>query len=264
MTPATDRFVELVEGDDEFALPLDEITLLVAAHAYPGLDVAAELARLDGLAATCPEPTVEALRQHLFVDLGFAGNHRRYGDPRNSFLNDVLTRRVGIPISLSVLTMEVGRRLGLSLDGIGMPGHFLVRYDTEDGGRFLDPFDGGRPLSVEDCARLFRAVHGAGPPFTADLLAPVGPRAIVVRMLANLRQIYLAVGDARSAGWVHRLRAAVPAASASDQADVARALASLGRFGEAAARLDALADAVPEPGADRARAEAVSLRARLN
>lgn len=257
----TGRFIELVQRPDD-DIPLDEAALLVAAHAYPGLDVAAEQARLDSLAAACPAPTLDGLRHHLFEDFGLTGNTRRYGDPRNSFLNDVLTRRVGIPISLSVVTMEVGRRLGLILSGVGMPGHFLVRQEADS--RLLDPFSGGRMVDLTGCAALYRALHGPGAAFGPHLLAPVGPRSILVRMLANLRQLYLTAGNAAATGWVYELRAAVPAASPADRADVARALASIGRFTEAAAALDALAETVPEDGAQEARARAVSLRALLN
>ncbi len=262
VTSPTDRFADLV-ARPEAEIPLDEAAFLIAAHAHPDLDVEAELSRLDGLAATCPEPTLDGLRRHLFDDLGFSGNHRRFSDPHNSFLNDVLSRRVGIPISLSVLTMEVGRRIGVPLVGVGMPGHFLVRHQ-EGAGELLDPFGGGRLLDLADCARLFSSVHGEAPSFDPALLAAIGPRAILVRMLTNLRQLYLARGDARSAGWVYRLRAAIPAETAQDQVDVARALASVGRFDEAAARLEVVADLVDAPGADRARARALSLRAMLN
>ncbi|HET7487305.1 MAG TPA: transglutaminase-like domain-containing protein [Acidimicrobiales bacterium] len=261
MSVATERFAELVAGPEE-DLPLDEAALLIAAHAYPDLDVAAQLARLDDLAAGCAPATVDGLRRHLFDELGFAGNGRRYGDPRNSFLNDVLDRRVGIPISLSVLTLEVGRRLGVDLEGVGMPGHFLVRHVPD--GRLIDPFNGGRVLGVQDCARLYRAVHGADATFGPHLLAPVGPRTVLVRMLANLRQLFLAAGDARRAGWAYELRAAVPPGTPADRADVARALASIGRFPEAADVLDELAECVPDAAAGEARARAVSLRALLN
>lgn len=260
MTP-TERFAELVQRPDE-AIPLDQAALLVAAHAYPDLDLAAELARLDGLAAGCRPTSVDGLRRHLFGEIGLAGNTRRYGDPRNSFLNDVVTRRLGIPISLSVVTIEVGRRLGLTLSGVGMPGHFLVRSDGD--GRLIDAFNGGRILDPADCARLYRALHGVRATFEPHLLAPVGNRAILVRLLANLRQVFLAAGDARSAGWVYELRAAIPATSPADAADVARALASIGRFTEAAATLEALAERVDAGGARDARSRAVSLRALLN
>jgi regulator of sirC expression with transglutaminase-like and TPR domain len=261
MIAATDRFAEVVRLP-EADIPLDEAALLIAAHAYPDLDVTAELGRLDDLAARCPEPTVESLRRYLFDDIGFGGDVRHYGDPRNSFLNDVMDRKVGIPISLSVLTIEVGRRLGLTLVGVGMPGHFLVRH--EDGGEILDPFGGGRSLDPDDCQKLFRNVHGPGPTFGPQMLATAGRRAILVRMLTNLRHLYLAAGDAPSSGWVYRLRAAVPPETPADRADVARALASVGRFVEAAATLDELAEQVSGEGADQARARAVSLRALLN
>ncbi len=261
MTSPTERFTGLVQLD-EADIPLDEAALLIAAHAYPGLDVASELSRLDGLAAVCPSPTLDALRHHLFDDFGLAGNTRRYADPRNSFVNDVLTRRQGIPVSLSVVMIEVGRRLGLMLAGIAMPGHFLVR--DEAGGRLVDPFNGGRLLELDDVARLYRSQHGSRAPFGPALLAPVGPRAILVRMLANLRHLYLAAGNARAAGWVYELRATIPAATPADSADVARSLASIGRFTEAAATLDAMAETVPDAGAAEARARAVSLRALLN
>ena len=264
MISRTERFGELVRRPDD-EIPLDEAALLIAAHAYPDLDLAAEMARLDRLAEECPEPTLEGLRSHLFDDLGFSGNRRRYEDPHNSFLNDVLSRRVGLPISLSVLTIEVGRRLGVPLAGVGMPGHFLVRHQA-GAGELLDPFGGGRLLDAAGCARLFTSLHGDRVAFGPHLLAVSGARAILVRMLANLRHVYLAAGDARSTGWVYRLRALVPAETPSERADVARALASLGRFSEAAIALESLADAdgVDREGAEQARVRAASLRALLN
>ncbi len=155
---ATDRFREVVSGA-EAAVPLDEAALLIAAHAHPGLDVHAELAKLDALAESCFAPTLDALTRHLFVDLGFRGNRRQYYDPRNSFLDDVVARRIGIPISLSVLAIVVGRRLGVPLAGVGLPGHFLVR-DRVDAEVFVDPFDGGAVLDRAGCERAFRRVQG--------------------------------------------------------------------------------------------------------
>lgn len=259
--PPTARFAAVVQGPED-DLPLDEAALLIAAHAYPGLDVDAEVGRLDELAVGCAAPTLDGIVHHLFADLGFAGNSRRYADPRNSFLNDVVARRVGIPISLSVLTMEVGRRLGVPLVGVGLPGHFLVRHEVD--GQLLDPFNGGRRLGPQDAEGIFRASHGPAVPFGPHLLAATGRRAILVRMLANLRALYLAAGDAWSAGWVYELRAAIPADTPADSADVARALASIGRFTEAAEELEELAERVPPDGAQEARARAVSLRALLN
>ena len=261
MTDATARFAELV-GRPDAEIALDEGAFLIAAHAYPDLDVDREQGRLDELAASCP-PTLEGVCERLFDVLGFTGNRRRYSDPRNSFLNEVLDRRLGIPISLAVLTMEVGRRVGLTLEGVGMPGHFLVRH-LGDPPVLVDAFSGGRILTEDDCAELFRSVHGTTAPFDPSMLAPVGNRAILTRMLANLRQVYLATGNAWAAGWVLRLRTTVPAETPQELADVAAAEAAIGRFADAAARLEELAEHLPEQAADRARGEAKLLRSRLN
>lgn len=262
LSDITERFAELVtRGDDD--IPLDEAALLVAAHAYPDLDLVAELARLDEMAEACRGCDLDGLRHHLFEVLGFSGNKQRYGDPRNSFLNEVMRRRVGIPISLAVLTMEVGRRVSVPFEGIGMPGHFLVRHAVEPQ-VLVDPFGGGRILEAADCEALFRSVYGDSANFDPAMLVAVDKRAILVRMLANLRQLYLARGDTWSTGWVLRLRAEIPAGSAPEMADVAAAHAALGRFPEAATMLENLADLLPDEGAERARAEAKLQRSRLN
>ena len=261
MSGPSGRFVELVQRPEP-EVALDEAALLIAAHAYPDLDVGGQLARLDELAEACPEPTLDGLRQHLFAGLGFTGNTRRYADPRNSFLNDVLDRRVGIPITLSVLTMEVGRRVGLQLQGVGMPGHFLVRHVPD--GSVLDPFSRGRLLDAEQCEELFHDVHGAEAAFHTSLMAPVGPRAILARMLANLRHVYGAMGNAPSLGWVLRLRASIPARTPHELAELAGVLDSLGRFAEAADAVEALAEQMTGRDAEQARAHAKLLRSRLN
>lgn len=258
----TARFAELVGRSDD-DLPLDEAAMLIAAHAYPDLDVARELAGLDEIAAGCEGADLDGLRHHLFEVVGFAGNTGRYGDPRNSYLNDVVRRRLGIPISLAVVTMEVGRRVGVTFEGIGMPGHFLVRHAGTPK-VLLDPFGRGRVLEPDECEALFRTVYGESAPFDPSVLVPVGKRAILTRMLANLRQVFLAAGDVWSTGWVLRLRTTIPAGNAADMADVAAAHAALGRFMEAAAMLDALADLLPEQAANRARGEARLQRSRLN
>jgi regulator of sirC expression with transglutaminase-like and TPR domain len=247
---ATARFVELVSGPED-RIPLDEGALLIAAHAYPHLDVAAQLRRLDALAEECPRPTLEGLCEYLFADAGFAGNAAEYHDPRNSYLNDVLDRRLGIPISLSVLTIEIGRRLGLPLAGVGMPGHFLVRH-RGDPPVLLDPFGGGRHLTEAEAEDLFRSLGGTGP-FPPQFLDPVGPRAILTRMLANLQGIFIG-RDNGQAAWVLRLRLAIPGLEKDERVGLARALAALGRFDLAATELGDLGLA------DEAR----SLRARSN
>ncbi len=259
---ATARFAQLV-GGPETEIRLDEGALLIAAHAYPGLDLAGQQGRLDEVAASCADGGLDGLRRHLFEVLGFRGNTRRYADPRNSFLNDVLDRRTGIPIALAVVTMEVGRRVGLQLQGVGMPGHFLVRHDA-DPPTLIDPFGGGRLLGERECEGLFRKVHGAYAPFDPSLLTTAGPRAILTRMLANLRHLYQSTGDARALGWVLELRMSIPASSPYELADVASAQAALGRFAEAAHTLETVADLLPDEDVERARAHAGLLRSRLN
>jgi regulator of sirC expression with transglutaminase-like and TPR domain len=207
-SPARARFKMLVERP---VVPLDEAALAIAAEEYPGLDAAAYLARLDALGALvrhrAREPRraagrLRALCDVLFEELGFRGNGESYYDPRNSFLNEVLERRLGIPISLSVLLMEVGRRAGLPLQGVGLPRHFLVKLRPEAGPEvFIDAFDGGALLSRDECAARFRG----GP--TAQELHPrwfeaVTPRQILGRMLQNLKRIYVEQGDDVRAYWV--------------------------------------------------------------
>ena len=263
MVDPTTRFAELVQGPEP-AIPLDEAVLLVAAHAEPALDVGAELGRLDDLAAGVPAPTLAALRHHLFVDLGFAGNDVDYHDPRNSFLNAVLDRRTGIPISLSILTIEVGRRIGVPLGGVGMPGHFLVR-DERDPDLFLDPFARGAVLDRGGCEARFRAIAGPAAVFDPSFLEPVGARAILGRVLANLRTIYVGAGDSDALAWVLRLRVALPDVARTERRSLASVLATKGRFLEGAEQLELLATEVAdEASAAQARAGAARLRAKLN
>lgn len=192
----------------EASIDLGEASLLIALDAYPDLDVDAYLARLDALAAplaqridpAAPLPAwVEAVNGHLFGEEGFRGNEADYYDPRNSYLNEVLDRRLGIPITLSVVYLEVARRIGLDAVGVGLPGHFVLEARRGDQTMLLDPFHGGVPLDVEDCARLVEETHGSGFPFSEDLLVPVPKRAILGRILNNLKMIYLRSGDAERA-----------------------------------------------------------------
>jgi len=260
MADAGTEFARLVQGaEDDIAL--DEGALLIAAHAYPDLDVAGELGRLDDLARRCPATGPQDVVAYLCEDCGFSGNRHHYDDPRNSFLNDVLRRRTGIPITLAVLAMEVGRRAGVPLSGVGLPGHFLVL----GGDVLLDPFNGGRRLDTEQCQALLLDTAGPDVPFDTSLLAPVGPRAILARILANLRQIYLRSGDTVGLAWVVRLRTSIPGLPRTELVDLARALVRRGRFSEGAMALEELA-AAPAPGvdSDRLRASARLLRARLN
>lgn len=211
-----ERFAALVAGD-EGSLPLDEAALVMAAAVAPGTDVDAGLAALDELAAGCKGRTFDDLRQYLFVSQGFRGDEENYYDAANSFLDQVIARRRGIPITLAVVTIEVGRRLGLSIDGIGMPGHFLVHHD----GGLYDPFHGGRIIDRAGCEALYSALGGGGE-LEASMLAPVGPLAIVTRMLANLKRIYTTEGDLDALERVLRLRTAIPGAPDDDHHQLTR------------------------------------------
>jgi len=207
MLPAArERFAQLVSGPEE-ELDLAEAALLIAQEEHPELDVAGYLRRLDGLAAAvrarlpeAPEPAdiIHSLNIQLFGEEGLAGNESEYYDPRNSFLNEVLDRKRGIPITLSVIYLEVGRRLGLPLAGVGFPGHFLVKYSGADGELVLDPFAGGVTLSREELAQKLRRMYGDANPFLAQipqLLAPASKKEILLRMLHNLKGIYLQQND---------------------------------------------------------------------
>jgi regulator of sirC expression with transglutaminase-like and TPR domain len=252
----TERFGELVRAPDG-DVPLAEAALLIAVHDHP-VDVAHELAVLDALARDAPDAP-ELLARHLFVDLGFAGNAADYADPRNSYLDEVLRRRLGIPITLSVVMLEVGRRRGLTLTGVGMPGHFLV---ADAAGAYYDPFHGGVRLDEAGCRLLFEATHGAAP-FLDEYLAPVGNRAILARMLANLIQGAAGL-DPPAAVRAIRLRLLIPGLAAAERRGGAAMLGRYGRFAEAASALDALATDLDGDAAAQVAREAATFRARAN
>jgi regulator of sirC expression with transglutaminase-like and TPR domain len=195
--PHRQRFAELALRPDS-EIDLGEAALLIAAEGSPGLDVDAWVARLDVLAGdlrprlagvACDFERLAALLDFVYQDLGLHGNTFEFYDPRNSFLNEVLERRLGIPISLAVVCMELGRRVGVPLAGVGFPGHFLLRHARHPQ-VVLDPFDGGRFLTPEDCAELLARESGGTVPFHPRLLRPLGTRQILLRMLCNLRGIY--------------------------------------------------------------------------
>lgn len=250
----TARFVELVSRTDR-PLPLDEALLLIATSVTPDLDVAAEKARLDALAEGVEPGSFDGLRTRLFDELGFTGDRASYYDARNSLLPAVLDRRVGIPITLAVVAMEVGRRCGVPLEGIGMPGHFLARSVTEPH-RYLDGFDGGRELDPAGCRALF---EGAAPgmPWDDAYLQPSAPWAIAARVLANLAGAHRRAGDRRGLCGALELRLALPAASEQERRELGVLLGASGRFDEGAAVLEGSLE-------DRDQEAAARLRARLN
>ena len=199
------RFGQLVAAD-EAQVPLDEAALVIAAADHP-VDVEARLAQLDQLAAEAPEATIDGLCRYLFVAQGFAGNAEEYYEAANSHLDAVLDRRLGIPITLAVVLMEVARRRGLVVEGVNAPGHFLVRAE----GRVLDPFAGGREVPDMDAAAV-----------------PVaGAHLILARMLANLKAVHIQRGDVGGLRTVLRLRVLVPGVPESERAELHRLEARL-------------------------------------
>lgn len=189
---------QLARPDDE--LELDRLALLIAQVFQPDLDVEAYLHRLDLMGEHAAvrladvigaRQTILALNQYLFEDERFQGNSESYYDPRNSFLNEVLERRTGIPITLSLLYMEVARRVGFVVEGVGLPGHFLVRHPGPEGILYFDPFDRGRFLTAHDCEQKLQAMFGKGAECDPRWLEALPPRRILSRMLSNLKGVYV-------------------------------------------------------------------------
>ncbi len=191
-------------ADPDLATP----ALIIARLGYPHLETAAHLAHLHdmGQAAAkrlsvddgpdAPHGPIDSLNRYLFDEQGFRGNSTDYEDPRNSFLNQVLERRTGIPITLAVVYIEVARRAGVRVDGVNFPGHFLLRFpfgpDEDHGGAvFVDPFHRGAVMSETDCRTLLKQRAGGAVAFEPGMLAPATKLQILVRMLANLKRIYV-------------------------------------------------------------------------
>jgi regulator of sirC expression with transglutaminase-like and TPR domain len=213
------RFAEIMQPDGP-PVPLDEAALLISSAVQPGLDPAHWLDELDALAATCRSSTPAGVAQHLFENERFVGNRSAYYDWRNSCLDRVIATRTGIPISLSVLMIEVARRVGVGLVGVGMPAHFLVRSHG-DIDEFFDPFDGGRPLDRTGARALFQQVTGGQVTWSERYLDPTPNRDVVVRMLNNLKSVFAGRSDAVRLAMVMDLRSAVPELAELEAAEIA-------------------------------------------
>lgn len=251
---ARSRFAALVSRPDD-EVDLAAAALLIAAEAYPQLVPDTYLRRLDELAervrdrqwdATAPVVMLQDVNRVLFEEESFRGNSENYYDPRNSFLNDVLDRRLGIPITLSVVYLEVGWRLGLPLHGVNFPGHFLVRYDGEALRLLIDPFQGGLVRFEDEAQSLLDHVYGGAVPLQPEYLEQAGRKDILVRILENLKGNYLnARDDARALGALERILLIRPD-SADHVRDTGIVLTRLGRIDEAAAALQRYLELVPD------------------
>jgi regulator of sirC expression with transglutaminase-like and TPR domain len=204
-----DSFAALVAPDiAEDEIDLTRAGLMIARTEHPDLDVEYYAARMDELAGRVealisdlhPQRTIDAFNRVLFDDVGMRGNREDYYDPRNSFLNHVLDRRLGIPITLSVVYMEVARRIGFSLAGIGMPGHFLLKHHGGQGGEILiDCFNRGDILTRQDCQSRLDEIYSGEMTLRPEFLHSISGRQILMRMLNNLRTVYLSTRNFRKA-----------------------------------------------------------------
>jgi len=253
----------------------------VAAEEYPDLDVGREIQRIrlicaagaervDGL--TNPFARLDELRVYLFEDLGFRGNYDAYDDPGNSFLNDVLDRRTGIPLTLSMLFMEQARAAGFEAFGVALPGHFVTRVRYDNRSILVDPYHGGHVVTVEDCRQLVARSTGRPSLFRETHLDGVPGTTILKRLLLNLKQVYVSSADfARALSAVERLLLISPG-DPNQLRDRGLIKAHLGRPGPAIVDLERYLTLVPDAPDLKTvegrlvwlRAEAQALRDQLN
>jgi len=247
-------------------IDLARAALAIAREEYPDLDEGRYLRLLDRLAegvqsgvpaGASPERRVGRMNQYLFHELGFSGNQSDYYDARNSFLNEVLDRRLGIPLTLSIVYIEVGRRCGLRVEGVGFPGHFLCKVHLEGGELVVDPFHRGQLLGLEEIKRRLSSAVGSPLKFDPRLLRAATARDILVRMLQNLRSLYQERNDMpRALSAVDRLLMLAPD-NIRGLRERAQLYEQLGGSAAAAADLEKVLQL--EPGAS----DASALRARV-
>jgi regulator of sirC expression with transglutaminase-like and TPR domain len=249
------EFARLLRCATRSDLDLVRITLEIARDAYPDLDLDHYLARIDALAARVrdrcaagakPRSVLGQINWVLFVEEGFRGNSEDYYDPRNSYLNQVLERKTGIPITLSVLYATIAARVGLPMAGVNLPAHFMLRVGGGDSTIFVDPFDGGTLLDGAGCERRISQLVGQPVTLSEIQLAPCGPDLIVARMLRNLKAIYLEQHDYPDALPVLRRLAALNPGDPHEQRDLGMLCLQLERPAEAIVPLEAYLEARPQ------------------
>jgi regulator of sirC expression with transglutaminase-like and TPR domain len=229
--------------------------LLVAAEEYPALDVRGYLVRLDEMGCALrqrldeeprPERAVMALNRYLFHEQGFRGNTESYYDPRNSYLNEVLDRRTGIPITLSTVYMEVARRAGLEVEGVGLPGHFVVRVHNPGRALLVDPFHGGTLLTPKDCQQRLDRIFGGRIKMEPKMLEPCRHRDMLERMLRNLKAVYIRDQDVSRALRVVDLLVRIQPGNAEDLRDRGILYAALDCYAYAVRDLEAYLALAPK------------------
>ena len=264
------RLRDLMQQPEE-KVSLAEAALLIASSQYPDLEDTRYIRRLDQMAASVAEQVarqtdplriIAEMNRHLFEVEGFSGNTEDYYDPRNSFLNEVLDRKTGIPIMLSTVYLEVAARLRFPLVGVGMPGHFLVKHPYFE--ILIDPFSRGRILTGADCETRMKQVLGESVPFHSSYLEGVSKLHTVTRMLNNLRSVYLDLRQFPKTLQITELILALHPDSADDLRQKAAFLIELRRYAEAAAALERYLELAPEAkDAGELKKTAVNLRRTL-
>jgi regulator of sirC expression with transglutaminase-like and TPR domain len=247
------EFQRLLAGAE--APSLMRIALEIAGDAYPELDIGLYLGKVDEIAerirARCgglskPRKILGQINWALFVEEGFEGNRENYFDPRNSYLNEVIDRKTGIPISLSVLYWSLAERLGLSLEGVNLPAHFMLRLPESQQPLFIDPFHSGEFLDRRGCERRLSELTRRPVELSEGQLAPCPARVVVARLLRNLKAIYLGTHDFPSALDVQRRLAAVADDDSQEKRDLGMICLQLDRVGEAIDPLQSYLDAHPD------------------
>lgn len=196
---AQQHFYQEIQQPDE-QIDLARAALYIAQEEYPSLEPEEYINALDTMAQeleerlplqSYPLKIIQAINEYLYDDLGFTGNDKNYYDPCNSFLNDAIERRTGIPITLALVYMEVARRINFPMLGIGMPGHFLIRPDVPEMEIFVDAFNQGEVLFIQDCQDRLNQIFNNQVQLQPEFLASVDKRSFLARMLTNLKSIYL-------------------------------------------------------------------------
>jgi regulator of sirC expression with transglutaminase-like and TPR domain len=260
------------EVEDE-KIDLIRAALTIARTEYPNLDIEVYASRMEELARRVaaqasdlnPQATLAALNKVLFEEVQLRGNREDYYDPRNSFLNDVLDRGLGIPITLSMVYMEVARRVGFHLSGVGMPGHFLLKHYSEDGQEMLiDCFNRGDIVSRQDCQSRLDEIYSGEMTLRPEFLHPISRRQILTRMLNNLKTVYLSTRNFRKALPIADLILVIYPRSPEDIKQRALLRYSMGMHGLAAEDLDDYLKMSPNASdADETRQMALSIRRML-
>jgi len=271
---------ELIETFSVFVAPeiedekidLIRAALVIARTEYPNLDIEVYAARMEQLArrvaALVPEPDLRlaltALNRVLFEETNLRGNREDYYDPRNSFLNDVLDRGLGIPITLAIVYMEVAKRVGFTLAGVGMPGHFLLKHYSLDGEILIDCFNRGDVISRQDCQNRLNEIYSGEMKLRPEFLHPISRRQILTRMLNNLKTVYLSTRNFRKALMIADLILVIYPRSAEDVKQRALLRYSMGLHRLAAEDLDQYLKLSPNASdAEEIRQTTLSIRRML-